>query len=96
MSRYGASPLALPAFRGATRRLILLNLAAFFLLLLVLYIPPVLRLLMEAGEIPGAWPLLGFHPASYLHGRIWQPFTYSLIHTAIWGTFFELLSLWLR
>ena len=34
MPRIGSSPFAFPDFRGATRRLILINLAAYFVLLL--------------------------------------------------------------
>ena len=38
--------------------------------------------------------LLVFQPSMFLHGALWQPFTYSLIHFGILGTLFELLSLW--
>ncbi len=39
---------------------------------------------------------LAFTPGLFLHGYLWQPVTYSLIHppSAIFGTLFELLSLW--
>jgi membrane associated rhomboid family serine protease len=37
---------------------------------------------------------LSFIPGAFLHGALWQPFTYSLVHIGILGTLFELLSLW--
>ena len=36
----------------------------------------------------------GLIPSIFLHGWIWQPFTYSFVHLGILGTLFELLSLW--
>jgi membrane associated rhomboid family serine protease len=29
-----------------------------------------------------------------LRGDLWTPFTYSFVHPTLWGTLFELLSLW--
>jgi len=86
MSRVGASPFSFPDFRGATRRLVLLNLGAFFILLLA----------QSASPRP-ATPyrdLFGFLPGAFLHGSIWQPLTYSFVHPGILGALFELLSLW--
>ena len=37
---------------------------------------------------------LAFDPFAFLHGALWQPFTYSFVHLGILGTLFELLSLW--
>ena len=86
MPRSGASPFSFPAFRGATRLLVVANLAAFFGLL-------VFNLLSgaTAGALAGA---LSFQPYAFLHGWLWQPLTYSFIHTSITGTLFELISLW--
>jgi membrane associated rhomboid family serine protease len=86
MPRLGASPFSFPDFRGATRLLILVNLAAFFGLLLAGLAAP------GIGNALGSW--LTFEPSSFLHGALWQPFTYSFIHVGLAGTFFELLSLW--
>jgi membrane associated rhomboid family serine protease len=86
MRRVGASPFSFPEFSGATRRLVLVNLCAFFALLLA----------QSAFPHP-AVPfdeLLGFLPGAFLHGFIWQPLTYSFVHPSIFGTLFELLSLW--
>jgi membrane associated rhomboid family serine protease len=81
----GSSPFAFPDFRGATRRLILINLAAFF----VLWIGSALS--SAVGQFAGA---LTFDPHSFLRGALWQPLTYSFVHYGILGTLFELLSLW--
>jgi membrane associated rhomboid family serine protease len=86
MPRSGATTLALPEFTGATRRLVLINLVAFFILLLTQFAFP-----SAAGAAAGA---LAMSPSSFLSGAIWQPITYSLIHVGIWGTAMELLSLW--
>lgn len=85
MPPYSAQ-LAFPAFRGATRKLILLNLATFFLSLAA----SAFRF-DSAVHFFALWPL---DPPSLLHGSWWQPLTYSFIHPTISGTFFELLSLW--
>jgi len=87
MPRFGSSPLAFPDFKGATRRLILINLATFFALLVANFASP------SAAKIAS---LLVFDPSAFMHGALWQPVTYSFIHPsdAIVGTLFELLSLW--
>jgi membrane associated rhomboid family serine protease len=85
MPRIGSSPFAFPAFRGATRRLILANLAAYFLLLI--------------ASVATSWAAqfevwATFNPVLFLHGYFWQPLTYSFVHSGLLGTLFELLSLW--
>jgi membrane associated rhomboid family serine protease len=82
----GSSPLAFPDFRGATRRLILINLACYFALLLA-------GLAFSAGTAQVAGSLT-FDPGAFLHGSLWQPFTYSFVHPSLLGTLLELLSLW--
>jgi membrane associated rhomboid family serine protease len=85
MPRFGSSPLAFPDFKGATRRLILINLAAYFVLLVAsMASSSTLRI---AGSIV-------FDPSLFMHGALWQPITYSFVHFGIIGTLFELLSLW--
>jgi membrane associated rhomboid family serine protease len=85
MARFGSSPLAFPDFKGATRRLILINLAAFFALLVANFASP------SAARVAG-WLVLD--PSAFMQGALWQPLTYSFIHTGIVATLFELLSLW--
>jgi membrane associated rhomboid family serine protease len=86
MARLSSGPLAFPDFKGATRRLILANLAAYFLLLLI-------RLAWPAS-LAVVVSVLSFDPAAFLHGALWQPLTYSFVHMGILGTLIELLSLW--
>jgi membrane associated rhomboid family serine protease len=86
MPRLGASPFSFPDFRGVTRSLVLANLAAFFALLLAGFMAP--------HAVNDAIRALSFEPYLFLRGALWQPLTYSLIHTTLVGTLFELLSLW--
>ncbi len=87
MPRLSSGILGFPSFSGFTRRLVLLNLAAYFLLLILGVAD---RLL--AAEIAG---ILALDPALVLrHGWIWQLGTYWIIHAGILNTAFELLSLW--
>jgi membrane associated rhomboid family serine protease len=86
MPRLGATTFALPDFHGATRRLVLVNLCAYFGLQVALLASP-----GSAGILLG---VLGFTPHPFLHGAFWQPITYSLVHMGLMATLFELLSLW--
>ena len=86
MPRFGSAQFAFPEFSGATRRLILWNLAAYFVLLLA-----------TTARLDGLVRLiahLALRPELVFAGEIWQPLTYSLVHPALMGTLFELLSLW--
>ncbi len=86
MPRVGASSFSFPEFRGATRRLVLVNLGAFFAVLVAgLVAPDATNELLK---------YLLFRPDLFLHGALWQPLTYSFIHLGILGTLFELISLW--
>jgi membrane associated rhomboid family serine protease len=78
--------LSFPDFRGFTRKLILWNLVAYFILALVglASVPALVSII--------SW--LALVPSYVLHGRIWQLLTYSFIHQGILGTALELLSLW--
>lgn len=86
MPRFGSAQFAFPEFSGATRRLILWNLAAFFVLLLA-----------TAAKIDALLSFFGhlaLRPELVFSGEIWQPLTYSFVHPSLIGTLFELLSLW--
>jgi len=86
MRRLGSTPFSFPEFRGATRRLVIVNLVAYFVLALVG---------LSSHDLQAYLLLhLGFIPSVFLHGWIWTPFTYSFIHQGILATLFELLSLW--
>ena len=86
MARFGTAQFALPEFSGATRRIVLWNLVAFFALLLatVAHIDALQTLFSEAA----------LKPEMFLAGRVWQPLTYSLVHPSLIGTLFELLTIW--
>ena len=86
MARFGSAQFALPDFSGATRRLILWNLGAFFALLVAsaTRIDALVRLFNH----------LALHPELVTAGELWQPLTYSFVHPTIIGTLLELLSLW--
>lgn len=88
MPRLGSTSLAFPDFRGATRRLVLWNLGAYFAL--------ALGMLLAAGPTERVAGWLVFVPQTFLHGWLWQPLSYSFIHPAgaIFETAMELLSLW--
>jgi membrane associated rhomboid family serine protease len=86
MPRIGSTPFALPDFYGATRRLVLVNLCAYFAFLVAQFASP--------GLAAGLFRAFAFQPQLFLHGGLWQPFTYSLVHLGLIGTLFELLSLW--
>jgi membrane associated rhomboid family serine protease len=86
MPRIGSTSFAFPEFHGATRRLVLWNLIAYFTLLVLGLFSAVNASLLAAS--------CEFTPSLFLHNALWQPFTYSLIHPTLLGTLFELLSLW--
>lgn len=87
MARLSGGILGFPDFRGFTRRLVLWNLAAYFLLLILSVASK------QAVADAVAW--LGLVPWFVLHrGFVWELGTYWIIHQGILNTAFELLSLW--
>jgi membrane associated rhomboid family serine protease len=86
MARFGSAQFAFPEFSGATRRLILWNLGAFFLLLLATT--------ARLDVLTSLFGHLALRPEMVAAGEIWQPLTYSFVHPGLIGTLFELLSLW--
>ncbi len=86
MARIGSSTLAFPPFRGFIKRLVLANLAVFFVLLL-----------LGAANRSAAgfiFTLLSLTPRDVVHGFVWQLITYSFVHRGILEALFNLLSLW--
>jgi membrane associated rhomboid family serine protease len=79
--------LGFPDFTGFTRKLVLWNLGAYFILLILGAFAKTLYL--------DVMTLLVLDPVMVLHrGWIWQLVTYCVIHAGILSTAFELLSLW--
>ena len=83
----GPTTLALPPFSGATRRLILLNLATFFGFAL-------LGLVLPTHAYAGLTANLSLIPYLLFRGEIWQLVTYAFLPIGILGTAFALLTLW--
>jgi membrane associated rhomboid family serine protease len=86
MPRSGPISLALPAFEGTTRKLILLNVGTFFGLLLLRWLAPGLQAVLLSHLI--------LEPLAVLHGEIWQLLTYSFVEQGILGILFGMLTLW--
>lgn len=86
MRRLSPTPLVFPDFRGATRALILANLASYIALFFARTMYG-----MKGWEFTLRMAL---QPVAVVHGSLWQPFTYSFVHFSITTTLFELLSLW--
>ncbi|MDE1176904.1 MAG: rhomboid family intramembrane serine protease [Edaphobacter sp.] len=86
MPRSGPISLNLPSFGGAVRRLILINVVAFFALALISWVSPGFdRLLM---------PHMVLEPLAVMHGEVWQLATYSLVNPGILSMVFAMLTLW--
>jgi membrane associated rhomboid family serine protease len=86
MARIGSSTLAFPPFRGFIKRLVLANLAVYFV---ILVLGAVNR---PAGALVSL--LLSLTPNAVAHGYIWQLITYSFLHFGVLEVLFNLLSLW--
>jgi len=86
MRRTGSIPLALPSFGGAVRRLILLNVGAFFALAILSWVSPSLNRVLTAHLL--------LEPSAVIRGEVWQLFTYSLINPGILSIVFAMLTLW--
>ncbi|WP_158942402.1 rhomboid family intramembrane serine protease [Granulicella sp. S190] len=86
MPRSGPISLSLPAFGGATRKLILANVGVFFGLLLLRWLAPQFQAVLLAHLI--------LEPLAVAHGEIWQLLTYSFVEQGILGILFGMLTLW--
>ena len=86
MPRSGSISLSLPAFTGATRRIILANVVTFFVFGVLHWLAPTY------------FEILRYHlllePLAVAHGEIWQLFTYSFINEGILGILFGMLTRW--
>jgi membrane associated rhomboid family serine protease len=86
MPRSSPTTLSLPPFSGATRKLILLNVAAFFAMAILGWLSPSLGNLLRNHLV--------LEPLAVVHGEIWQLATYSLIDPGILSIVFSMLTLW--
>ena len=78
--------MALPSFGGAVRRLILINVAAFFALAVLSWISPGMNRLLLSHLV--------LEPLAVVHGQVWQLVTYSLVNPGILSMVFAMLTLW--
>lgn len=81
----GPITVALPPFRGVTRRIILLALGVFFALLIITIVSA------EMGGLLGS--LLSFHPNLAMK-LVWQWVTYPFVNPSVLGLLFAALSVW--
>jgi membrane associated rhomboid family serine protease len=82
----GGITLSLPPFTGAVKRLILINTAVFFALLLIGLASPSLETYIRLYT--------SLIPQLVLHGLVWQVVTYSFLHLGIWHILGNMLQLW--
>jgi membrane associated rhomboid family serine protease len=87
MPRSSPVTMTFPPFEGAVRKLVLANLATFFVLALLAWIAP--------GAAGFAVDHLLLQPFRVAHGEIWQLATYSFLEQGILAIVLNMLSLWL-
>ena len=81
-----SSMMTFPPFTGIVRKLIYINVAVYFSLLLLQWIAPMLGTnLMMIGALT---------PTMVVHGALWQIVTYSFLQGGLWAIVFNMLSLW--
>lgn len=78
--------LSLPPFAGATRRIVLTYIAAFFGLGLLTFALP------TRAAFIGGW--LALIPLRVMHGWLWQLLTYTFVPGGVLNTAFALLTIW--
>ena len=86
MPRSGPISLSLPPFAGTVRRLVLLNVGAFFALGLLSWLAPAAESVLLRHLI--------LEPLAVARGEIWQLATYSFIQEGILGILFGMMTLW--
>ena len=84
--RSSSAMMSFPSFSGVTSRLVIANVAIFFLLLLMQYAAP------QAAFLTLSYASLT--PALVLRGWVWQLVTYSFLHTGVLHVAFDMLTLW--
>jgi membrane associated rhomboid family serine protease len=82
----GPITLALPAFRGVTRRIVLIAVGVYFVQLLLAFVAPKLQALFLDQ--------LMLHPNELRHGTIWQLISYPFMMDSFLSVLFAVLSVW--
>jgi membrane associated rhomboid family serine protease len=84
----GGFTLAFPPFHGAVRALVLINIAAYFLILF--------GNIAARGFDSVLFGIFGFVPlAAFTHGWIWQFVTYGFLHQGLSHILVNMLMLWM-
>lgn len=78
--------LSFPPFAGMIRKIILITVAIFFILLLLRWVAPAVGL--------GIFAMGALTPSMVMHGAVWQLVTYSFLSGGIFQIAFDMLSLW--
>jgi membrane associated rhomboid family serine protease len=86
MARTSSTTLSLPPFTGATRQLMLWNIASFFVLAIMMWVSPRLY--------QGLLAHLAFSPQAVSGGQIWQLVTYAFVNLGLLSTFLSMIVLW--
>lgn len=86
MPRYSPSTLGFPSLSGVTRRLIVVNVVIYFVLLILQQV--------RADLANALFLLFGLEPVAVFHGYLWQLLTYSFLHPGLLFVLFNMLSLW--
>lgn len=86
MPRSSPITMTFPPFAGATRKLVLANVAVFFTLAVLGWIAPGIAQLLTLG--------LALEPIRFVTGMFWQPLTYAFVHLGITDILFGMLTLW--
>jgi membrane associated rhomboid family serine protease len=76
----------MPPFAGATRRIILANVGAFFALAVLSWVSPTVEGLLLRHLI--------LEPLAVARGEVWQLFTYAFVQDGILAILFGMLTLW--
>jgi membrane associated rhomboid family serine protease len=84
--RTGFSALSFPSFRGVTSQLVLVNVAIFFLLLIMEFAAPRMALAVLS--------YFSLTPALLFRGWVWQLVTYSFLNAGVLHVAFNMLTLW--
>jgi len=86
MPRTSSFEMGLPAFRGAVRKIIIVNTAIFVFLLLTLGFAP------QIAQRVGKFTVLD--PELIRHGWLWQFATYGFVHADPWGFALTMLGIY--
>ena len=80
--------LAFPPFTRMVKTLIAVNVAMYFLILL-------LDISRQSAGVAAIVGTLSLTPVAVVHGWVWQLITYSFVHGGFFHIFFNMLSLWM-